>query len=167
MHVRQNAAPGYNIFTVGQPPLDRGYRIPLYRLPDGSRTPCQPDHAHAPSIGYVSYLLTGDKYYAEELSFWAAYHMGEWPHKGLKWRQMDRSFAWSLRQVVDAAFVLPDGHPRLAYFTKGIHKCIDEMTQTLVKSSRRVHSPIVGVFQCSGRQNWVNATRCSAWMYSS
>jgi len=166
IHVRQNGAPGYDVFTVEQPPLDRGYRIPLYRLPDGTRPPAQPDHAHAPSIGYISYLLTGDKYYAEEVSFWAAYHMGEWPHKGLKWQSMDRSFAWSLRQVVDAAFILPDKHPLVGYFTEGVKKCLDEMTEGLVKSGRRVHCPPAGVFQCSGRQNWVNAMRCSTWMYS-
>lgn len=166
VHVRQDGAPGYNVFTVEQPPLDRGYRIPLYTLPDGSRTAAQCDHAHAPSIGYISYLITGDKYYAEELSFWAAYHMGEWPHKGLKWQSMDRSFAWSLRQVVDAAFILPDGHPLLGYFTDGVNRCLDEMTRGLVESGRRVHCPAAGVFQCSGRQNWVNSMRCSAWMYA-
>ena len=166
IHVRQDGAPGYNIFTVEQSPLDRGYRIPLYRLPDGSRPPAQPDHAHAPSIGYISYLLTGDKYYAEEVSFWASYHMGEWPHKGLKWQSMDRSFAWSLRQVVDAAFILPDNHPLVGYFTNGVSKCLDEMAEGLVRSGRRVHCPPAGVFQCSGRQNWVNAMRCSTWMYS-
>ncbi len=166
IHVRQDGAPGYDVSTVEQPPLDRGYRIPLYRLPDGTRPPAQPDHAHAPSIGYISYLLTGDKYYAEEVSFWAAYHMGEWPHKGLKWQSMDRSFAWSLRQVVDAAFILPDDHPLVGYFTDGVNKCLDEMTDGLVKSGRQVHCPPAGVFQCSGRQNWVNAMRCSTWMYS-
>jgi hypothetical protein len=166
VHVRQSGAPGYNIFTVEQPPQDRGYRIPLYRLPDGGRPPAQPDHAHAPSIGYISYLLTGDKYYAEELSFWASYHMGEWPHTGLRWQSMDRSFAWSLRQVVDAAFILPNDHPLVGYFTDGVDKCLDEMAEGLVNSGRRVHCPTAGVFQCSGRQNWVNAMRCSSWMYS-
>jgi hypothetical protein len=166
VHVRQNGVPGYNIFTVEQPPLDRGYRIPLYRLPDGSRPPAQPDHAHAPSIGYISYLLTGEKYYAEEISFWASYHLGEWPHKGLRWQSMDRSFAWSLRQVVDAAFILPDDHPLVDYFTRGVEKCLNEMTEGLLKSGRRVHCPTSGVFQCSGRQNWVNAMRCSSWMYA-
>jgi hypothetical protein len=166
VHVRQDGAPGYNVFTVEQAPLDQGYRIPLYTLPDGSRTPAQPDHAHAPSIGYISYLLTGDKYYAEELSFWASYHMGEWPHKGLTWQQMDRSFAWSLRQVVDAAFILPDDHPLVGYYSDGVNQCLDEMTDGLVKSGRRVHCPVAGPFQCSGRQNWVNSMRCSAWMYA-
>ena len=161
IHVRQDGAPGYNVLTVAQPPQDKGYRINLYRLPDGTRPPAQPDHAHTPAIGYIGYLLTGDKFYAEEVSFWASYQMGEWPHKGLKWRSMDRSFAWSLRQTTDAAFILPDGHPLLSYFTKGVNQCMDQMTQALVKSGRRVHSPITGNYQCSGRQNWANAMRCS------
>jgi len=166
IHVRQDGMPGYNIFTVKQPAQDKGFRLPLYRLPDGSKPAAQPDHAHAPSIGYIAYLLTGDKYYADETSFWAAYHCGEWPHKGLKWRGMDRSFSWSFRQTVDAAYILPDNHPLLPFFRKAINKCIDEMTNRYVKSDRRVHSPDTGNFQCSGRQNWVNAMRCSAWMYA-
>ena len=166
VHVRQDGAPGYNVFTINPKPQSSGYRINLYKLPDGKKTPSQPDHAHTPSTGYIGYLLTGDKFYAEETSFWASYQMGEWPHRGLKWHQMDRSFAWSLRHVTDAAFILPDDHPLLGYFTKGVEKCLDQMTEKLVKSGRKVHSPIAGVFQCSGRQDWVNAERCSTWMYA-
>ncbi len=166
IHVRQGDMPGYNVFTVKQPPLDRGFRIDLYRLPDGAKPPVQPDHAHVPSLGYFSYLVTGDKFYAEELSFWASYQMGEWPHKGLNWGGMERAFAWSLRQTTDAAFVLPDRHPLREYFARGINKCLDEMTARLVKSPRRVHSPPGGSWQGSGRMRWVNAKYCSAWQYA-
>ncbi len=47
-----------------------------------------------------------------------------------------------------------------------INKCLDEMTEKLVKSDRKVHSPISGVFGCSGRAYWVNALRCSTWQYA-
>ena len=166
VHVRQDGAPGYDIRTVEQPPLDRGYRVPLYRLPDGTRPPVQPDHAHAPSLGYVAYLLTGDRFYAEEASFWASFQMGEWPHKGLRWQGMERAFAYGLRHVVDAAFILPDDHPLLPYFAWGVNDCMDQMTRRLVRSGRRVHSPVGGVFRCSGRADWVNARRCSPWQYA-
>jgi len=166
IHVRQDGAPGYDIRTVKHPPLDRGFRIPLYRLPDGTKPPVQPDHAHAPSIGYVAYLLTGDKYYAEEMSFWAGFQMGEWPHKGLRWQGMDRAFAYGLRHVVDAAFVLPGDHPLRAYFAWGVNDCMGQMTDRLVKSGRRVHSPLHGNFRSSGRAGWVNAKHCSAWQYA-
>ncbi len=166
IHVRQGGAPGYDVRTVRPRPLDRGYRIPLYRLPDGSKPPVQPDHAHAPSLGYVAYLLTGDKFYAEEASFWASFQLGEWPHKGLRWEGMNRAFAYGLRHVVDAAYILPDDHPLLPYFTWGVNDCMDQMTERLVRSGRRVHSPLGGVFRCSGRADWVNAKRCSAWQYA-
>ena len=167
IHLRQDGAPGYNVWTVNPKPQDRPFRPNLYRLPDGNRTPVQPDHAHAPSIGYVAYMLTGDKYYAEEMSFWASYQAGEWPHKGLRWGGMDRSFAYGLRHVVDAAFILPDDHPLQVYFTQAVNKCMDEMTAKLVKSGRRVHSPAGGGnFKSSGRPNWVNAKHCSAWQYT-
>lgn len=166
IHVREDGAPGYNVFTVKQPPLDQGYRIELYRLPDGGRPSVQPDHAHAPSLGYFSYLVTGDRFYAEEMSFWASYQMGEWPHRGLRWRQLDRSFAWSLRQVADAAFILPDDHPLRGYFEEGVNRCMDEMTEGLVRSGRRVHSAPEGSWQGSGRLYWVNARYGSAWQYA-
>ena len=30
-----------------------------------------PDNAHVPSLAYVPYLMTGDRYYADEMAFWA------------------------------------------------------------------------------------------------
>jgi len=166
MHVRQGRMPGFNVFTVKQAHSNPGYRVNRWGLPAGEKVTHEPDHAHAPSLGYISYMLTGDKYYAEEMSFWAAYHAGEWPHKGLKWRQMDRSCAWAMRQVTDAAFILPDDHPLRKYFHKSVDKCLAQMTAVLLKSGKRVHSPPAAVFNSSGRLDWINAKRCSTWMYS-
>ena len=163
IHVRDGGAPGYDVRTVQEKPLDTPYRLPLYQLPDGSKPPVQPDHAHAPSLGYVAYLLTGDRFYAEEMSFWASYQLGEWPHKGLRWQGLDRAFAYGLRHVVDAAFILPDDHPLVPCFAWGVNDCMDQMTRQLVQSDRKVHSPPGSVFRSSGRTNWVNAKRCSAW----
>jgi hypothetical protein len=117
-------------------------------------------------LGYLAYLLTGDRFYAEELSFWASFQMGEWPHQGLNWQGLDRAFAWSLRQVTDAAYILPETDPLQAYFAKGIAKCLDELTEKLVRSGRRVHSPPEGGWKVSGRYNWVNAMQCSSWQYA-
>jgi hypothetical protein len=39
------------------------------------------------------------------------------------------------------------------------------MTEKLVHSGRRVHSPPEGGWKVSGRYNWVNAAQCSAWQY--
>ncbi|MHC4717202.1 MAG: hypothetical protein ACYS5V_09550, partial [Planctomycetota bacterium] len=166
VHARQGNMPGHNVFTVKVKPHDRAFRVSRYRFPAAERPRHEPDHAHAPALGYIGYLLTGDKYYAEELSFWASYHMGEWPHKGLRWRQMDRSCAWSTRQVVDAAFVLPDDHPLRTYYRDGVNRMLGQMSKALLNSGKRVHSPPDSVFRSSGRFDWINCKRSSAWMYS-
>ena len=158
MHIRHKGAPGYDVFSADAP---KGCRIDRYtNIPDAVRPNLEPDYAHAPSLGYVSYLLTGDKFYGEELSFWASYQMGQ------NWKQMARSFAWSFRQVVDAAFIQPDDNPLKNAFTAGVERTLNQMSQQLLKSTRRVHSPPDTVFNCSGRMDWINCTRCSDWMYS-
>ena len=45
------------------------------RPPGPGQIPLIPDNAHQPSLAYVPYLLTGDRYYAEEMAFWANYGM--------------------------------------------------------------------------------------------
>src|SRR5262249_12066591 len=44
-------------------------------IPGPGQSPLLPDNAHQPSIAYAPYLLTGDRYYAEEMAFWANYSM--------------------------------------------------------------------------------------------
>src|SRR5262249_30870989 len=43
--------------------------------PVNGQSPLVPDNAHQPSLAFVPYLLTGDRYYAEEMAFWANYAM--------------------------------------------------------------------------------------------
>ncbi|MEE8458527.1 MAG: hypothetical protein V3S08_01570, partial [Phycisphaerales bacterium] len=113
IHVRDSdGAPGYNILTMpaSQRPQSNPHRINMYQFTH------QPDHAHAPSLGYLGYILTGDRFYAEEMSFWASYQLGEWPYVGMDINAPERAQAWGLRHVVDAAFLVPDGQPLLDYF---------------------------------------------------
>jgi PKD repeat protein len=89
--------------------------------------PLSPDIAHQPSLAYVPYLVTGDRYYADEMSFWANYDLiGTWqdPYynprggsEGLLKDNQVRGFAWALRDMSDAAAYLPDNDPNKAYFT--------------------------------------------------
>src|SRR5215471_10340068 len=41
--------------------------------PGPGQSPLIPDNAHQPSLAFVPFLLTGDRYYAEETAFWANY----------------------------------------------------------------------------------------------
>ena len=57
------------------------------------------DNAHQPSIAYVPYLLTGDRYYAEEMAFWANYAMMKTsPEAGVMYCCSTRVFVsgWSI-----------------------------------------------------------------------
>lgn len=75
------------------------------------------ESAHEPSLAFVPYLVTGERYYLEELQFWSQwnswttapeYHGYE---KGLiGWDQI-RGQGWSLRTLAQAAYITPDNDP--------------------------------------------------------
>jgi hypothetical protein len=81
-----------------------------------------PDTAHQPSLAYVPYLLTGDRYYAEEMAFWGNYSMlrtyngdGVRGANGILAYNEVRGYGWALRNIVDAAAYYPDASPMRAY----------------------------------------------------
>jgi hypothetical protein len=85
-------------------------------------SPYTPDSAHQPSLTYVPYLLTGDRYYLEELQFWANWNMlqanpayRERERGLIKWDQ-PRGQAWSMRTLGQLAYVAPDDDPMKKYF---------------------------------------------------
>lgn len=90
-----------------------------------------PDNAHQPSIAYVPYLMTGDRYYAEEMAFWANYAMmridpgdpgqgGTRGSDGILENQETRGYAWALRNLADAAAYYPDASPVRSYLASKV-----------------------------------------------
>lgn len=95
--------------------------------PGPGQSPLIPDNAHQPSLAYVPYLLTGDRYYAEEMAFWANYSMlrtynadGVRNSKGILQSNEVRGFGWALRNMVDAAAYYPDSSPMKAYLSQKV-----------------------------------------------
>jgi hypothetical protein len=92
--------------------------------------PLAPDNAHVPSLAYVPYLITGDRYYADEMSYWAnyvllrtfqdTYYKARGGSQGLLESNETRGIAWGLRNMVDAAAYLPDDDPVKAYLTEKV-----------------------------------------------
>ncbi len=166
IHVRDdNNAPGYDVLALrsqspGKVPLSNPHRIDIYQFN------YRPDHAHAPSLGYISYMITGAKYYAEEMSFWSSYHLGEWPHIGMNVGTTERAQAWGFRQVLDSAFMLPDGHQLLSYIDGRVDAYAANFVSTYVNSGKAIHWMTEGGNNMSGRNDWVNAKHQSAWMQS-
>lgn len=101
-------------------------------LPTGSNidTPWTLDGAHQPSLAYIAYLVTGDRYYLEELLFWANWNVGRIDPvyrdgaAGLVHADELRGQAWTLRTLANAAYIAPDRHPMKGYFNEIIARNI-------------------------------------------
>jgi hypothetical protein len=86
----------------------------------------QGDLAHQPSLAYVPYLLTGDRFFADETAFWANFCLigsfasdgNRYGPQGLLVGNEVRGIGWGLRNLGDAAAYLPDGSSLKIYLTK-------------------------------------------------
>jgi hypothetical protein len=83
----------------------------------GLPKPFSAESSHEPSLAFVPYLVTGERYYLEELQFWSQWNA--WATapeyhgfaKGLiGWDQI-RGQGWSLRTLAQAAYATPDRDP--------------------------------------------------------
>src|SRR4051812_26988644 len=93
-------------------------------VPGPGQSPLIPDNAHQPSLAYVPYLLTGDRYYSDEMAFWANYAMirtypgdGVRSSTGIIENNEVRGYGWGLRNIVDAAAMYPDSSAVRSYLT--------------------------------------------------
>ncbi len=88
--------------------------------------PTIPDTAHQGSFHYIPYLLEGSAFHLDGLMFWTSWNLTRGnrtyrssPSVG---QLMDgvttglRKIAWPLRSAAMTAFVMPDAHPRKAYY---------------------------------------------------
>ncbi|MDI1446798.1 hypothetical protein [Polyangium sp. 6x1] len=101
-------------------------------------SPYSPDSSHQPALAYLPYLLTGDRFYLEELQFWANYNMLQHnPYyrefeKGIVKSDQARGQAWSLRTLGEAAYITPDADPMKKYFTDRVGFNVDWYDTTYV-----------------------------------
>ncbi|MSR46159.1 MAG: hypothetical protein EXS13_03690 [Planctomycetes bacterium] len=133
----------------------------------GSRKcPQTPDRAHAPLLGYATFLLTGERLAEEEFAAQASYCLQEWPHDGRYRYPGSRDFAWSLRTTMLAAALLPDDHPRKAYFGERVARNLADLRATMEESDSPLHAWGSGNWKSSGRKSWPCATQWSPWQGS-
>ena len=108
-----------------------GTPLPMHEygniIPGPGQTALIPDVAHQPSLAFVPYLLTGDRYYADEMAFWAFYCMGRtYPgdgtrsNTGIVANNETRGFGWALRNMADAAAYYPEASPVRAYLVQKV-----------------------------------------------
>ncbi|MDE2270367.1 MAG: hypothetical protein KGJ94_00085 [Xanthomonadaceae bacterium] len=98
----------------------------------GTGNPYTWDNAHQPAESYVPYMVTGDYYYMSELAFGAS-HNELWPnesYRGYSKGLIDRAHsqvrgkAWVLREMADAAYLLPDSYPLKAEFNTDVENSL-------------------------------------------
>ena len=96
------------------------------------------DNAHKPSLFSIPWLVTADRYYADELAMQGAFALfGRWPDlREGKLNAIDigqvRGTAWSLRDVSDAAWLLPDDHSSKDYLRRVLQTSLRLMKEKYV-----------------------------------
>ena len=98
------------------------------QIPNSTLTGWTPETAHEPDLSYVAYMLTGDRYYLDQLNAEADFSiLNDWPGYRDRGSYTDivangydqvRAEAWSLREIDEAAYANPDGSAEKAYFTQ-------------------------------------------------
>ena len=102
-----------------------GYTALTQLMPSPTQTGWTPDSAHEPDLDYVAYLMTGNRYYLDQLNAEAAYDViSTTPNprqqgQGIVADGVDqvRAQAWNLREIVEAASANPVGSAEKVYFT--------------------------------------------------
>lgn len=100
-----------------------------------------PDTAHQASFTYVPYLLTGDKFYQDEMMFWASWNVFSMPagyrgfEKALVNRHQVRGQAWALRSLFEAHAALADKHPMKATYRTMLDNNLAHYRQTYVNGT--------------------------------
>ena len=154
--IHRRAADG----TMG---IDFATAAPLEKREHRVKCPLAPDRAHAPLLGYTSFLLTGDVFAQEELAAQAAFCFYDWPHDGRYRYPGSRDFAWSLRTTMLAAKVLPDANPLKRRLLERLRENLKEMRGAVLACGQPLHAWGDGGFESSGRKTWPCATQKSPW----
>ena len=106
------------------------------------------DDAHQPALTYLPYLLTGSQYYRDELASQAAYVLLYYDpdyrggNQGLimgihdeGWWQV-RGYAWSLRTMANAAYILPAADPLRDYFDAKLRNNLTKLVEIFVRDRK-------------------------------
>jgi hypothetical protein len=101
------------------------------------------DAAHQPDPWYLTYLLTGDFWYLEQLQLWASWGLFNTNAGSALWasgrdprdtviNDQLRAMAWLLRTRARAAWASPDGSPERAYFTRTTEQALRAMEGSMI-----------------------------------
>lgn len=129
------------------------------------------DNAHQPSLAFVPYLITGDRFFLDEMKYWANFcllstfqdsHSNQrGGSAGLLAPNEVRGIAWALRNLADAAAYLPDHDEMKAYFRQKVANNLDWLDQHAAAQT----SPLGTVFPLRRPEDeqWAPYTWIALW----
>ncbi len=127
--------------VVTHPTVSVAYGTSRPALPTVSDdTIWSPDTSHQGSFAYMPYLITGDAFYQEELSFWAAWNVSSLNPSyregstGIVSSNQVRAQAWALRSLAESAWALPDNHALKTYFKTRLSNNLAHYVQKYVNN---------------------------------
>lgn len=90
------------------------------------------DRAHQGSFAYLPYIITGDRYFLDEMYYWASWSLSAMDYNASYGRDYSygyirdqvRGEAWGFRNLVDASAFAADGDPEKAYLANKIENNI-------------------------------------------
>jgi len=157
-------------------------RAPKAQQPAGTDTggPLIPDNAHVPSLAYVPYLLTGDRYYADEMTFWVNYAFlrtipdensggftcrGETAtgSRGLLRCNEPRGIAWVLRNMADAAAWLPDDDPAVDYIGDKVLNNLEDLDTLVTRDPTPLGTPFYTWMRGTQRADGSRTVGIATW----
>ncbi len=127
-------------------------------LPKGMfdyRTNFIADLAHQPSLSFIPYIVTGDRYFADELTAQANWSLAnvvpsnrqKSESKDLVFFQEVRGFGWTMRTLGEAAYVLPDSSPSKTYLTGVVNNNLQWLQNTYVDGTGPYESAPRGMLE--------------------
>lgn len=84
------------------------------------------DVSHVPAVGYVPYLLSGDRFFLEEMQFYASFVATGEQGTGLFYGQQLRAQAWGHRALAQASYATPDADRLKAFFIDRLNANLDD-----------------------------------------
>jgi hypothetical protein len=130
-------------------------KVPQYATTADPESGWSVDPAHQPDLSYVPYLMTGSRYYLDQLDAQASYDILA---LAPSYRQNGaaivagnpgqvRAQAWDLRALEEAAYVTPDGSPLKAYFTQALNDTFTYLVDTVMPQGTATEGAVYGWLQ--------------------
>lgn len=113
-----------------------------------------PDQAHQASYTYLPYLLTGDRFYLEEMMFWASWNVlnqtvaNRQGPLALITKDQIRAQAWILRSFGEVYRSLPDKHPMKQVYSKILENNLNRYFELYI--TQKLTSPLGAITHLGG-----------------